>query len=232
MVPEQEAVASSRGAHPHGQRREPRDSGSELAQYQSTIAARPRSPIPRLVCGHLVRSSAYKVITAAGLPRGHVRIREVRGDEIEVKPRKVCRELRLVCTIYQAERLGVTAQTRVGARGDSTAPFPLPRYLLCTRLMGLDRGENLRIHTRCYNPNKVGLCTLQTTRTRDSCRVHTHVPWLALVCRALASALSLSPPAAAYLVSGSCITTIRRSTYVLRHTQHLGYVFCRSEPNR
>lgn len=42
-----------------------------------------------------------------------MRIREVRGDEFEVKPRKVCRELRLVCTIYQAERLGVTAQTRV-----------------------------------------------------------------------------------------------------------------------
>jgi hypothetical protein len=54
----------------------------------------------------------------------------------------------------------VTAQTRVGARGDSTAPFPLHRYLLCTRLMGLDRGENLRIHTRCYNPNIVGLSTL------------------------------------------------------------------------
>ena len=117
MVPEQEAVASSRGAHPHGQRREPRDSGSELAQHQSTIAARPRSPIPRLVCGHLVRSSAYQVITAAGLPRGHVHIREVRGDEIEVKPRKVCRELRLVCTIYQAERLGaVTVKTGEWAR--------------------------------------------------------------------------------------------------------------------
>ena len=57
------------------------------------------------------------MITAAGLPRGHVHIREVRGDEIEVKPRKVCRELRLVCTIYQAERLGaVTAQTGEWAR--------------------------------------------------------------------------------------------------------------------
>lgn len=44
-------------------------------------------------------------------------IREVRGDEIEVKPRKVCRELRLVCTIYQAERLGaVTVKTGEWAR--------------------------------------------------------------------------------------------------------------------
>jgi hypothetical protein len=90
----------------------------------------------------------------------------------------------------------VTAQTRVGARGDSTAPFPLHRYLLCTRLMGLDRGENLRMHTRCYNPNT------KSTLYSYTNRVHPALP-----------AASLSPPAAAYLVSGSCITTIRRSTY-------------------
>lgn len=106
------------------------------------------------------------MITAAGLPRGHVHIREVRGDEIEVKARKVCREFRLVCTIC----LGVIAQTRVGARGRTrvpTAPIPFTQVLLCTpvsqsdiarsrpeltpppalnpctRLMGHDRGRKL-----------------------------------------------------------------------------------------